>query len=146
MTKGLRFGRSLRGTLAGRSLGRRRPARLEEPHDATTFVQKPLFRTLRRIPHSDCSTAPAAGYRNTTSGALGNVGTHGWYWASSPFFSGDEQAGHLWLHAGAVKPLDDSQRANALSVRCVQHLRLLFIRLPGPWPEEKPDDLREGAN
>jgi len=52
----------------------------------------------------------------------------------------------LWLHAGTVKPLDDSQRANALSVRCVQHLRLLFIRLPGPGPEEKPDDLRKGAN
>ena len=26
----------------------------KEPHDATTFVQKPLFRTLRCIPHSDC--------------------------------------------------------------------------------------------
>ncbi|WP_304954121.1 hypothetical protein [uncultured Alistipes sp.] len=105
-----------------------------------------MFRILRCIPHSDCSFTPAAGYRLTTSGALGNVGTHGWYWASSPFFSGDEQAGHLWLHAGAVKPLDDSQRANALSVRCVQHLRLLFIRLPGPWLKEKPDDLRKGAN
>ncbi len=55
------------------------------------------------------------------------VGTHGWYWASSSFYAGDEQSGHLWLHATAVQPLDDSQRAFALSVRCVQHLRGCFF-------------------
>jgi len=36
---------------AGQGCG---PHGSKEPHDATTFVQKPLFRTLRCIPHSDC--------------------------------------------------------------------------------------------
>jgi len=88
-----------------------------------------LKNALSGIHPSDRCPAPAAGYRNNTTGALENIGTHGWYWASSPFCSGDEQSGHLWFHAACVQPLDDSQRANALSVRCVQHLpKLLFIK------------------
>ena len=33
----------------------------------------------------------------------------------------------MWFHAGLVNPLDNSNRANAFSVRCVQHLLELFF-------------------
>ena len=41
MTKGLGFGRSLRGTLAGLRCGRLRPARLEEPNDDGDEIIRP---------------------------------------------------------------------------------------------------------
>ncbi len=56
MTKGLDSGAACGARLracAGQGCG---PNGSKEPkNDATTFVQKPLFRTLRRIPLSDCS-------------------------------------------------------------------------------------------
>ncbi len=102
-------------------------ARTEEPPDATTFVQKPLFRTLRRIPHSDCFTAPAAGYRFRETGALANTGTLGAAWSSSPSAAENTGASDLWCHAAGVKPLDSSGRAHGFPVRCVQHLQTAFI-------------------
>ena len=77
MTKGLRFGRSLRGTpvdsrmFAGLRRPRLRPARLERAEERRNDNRsKPLFRTLRRIHPSDCFTTPAAGNRHREDGSL----------------------------------------------------------------------------
>ena len=64
--------------------------------------------------------APAAGYRNESSGALTNVGARGAYWASSSYAAGNINASHLTFGSGDVNPLNTANRANALSVRCVQ--------------------------
>ena len=96
--------------------------------NATTFVQKPLFRTLRVIPHSDCFTTPAAGNRNTSSGVLAFAGTNGYAWSSSPAFSGSVYAGMFNFHSGEVDPLNTgAYRGHARTVRCVQHLSKLLL-------------------
>ena len=85
-----------------------------------------LFRSCRRrllriIHSSDCfSCPPAAGYRSNASGALTNVGTEGLYWSSSSYAAGSVNAGNLNFRAGNVNPLNNTSRANGLSVRCVQ--------------------------
>ncbi|MDE5709273.1 MAG: fibrobacter succinogenes major paralogous domain-containing protein [Alistipes sp.] len=71
--------------------------------------------------------ASASGYRTHTTGALTNVGTYGTCWASSPAAAGNVNAGDLWFHAEKVLSLDSSGRANAFSVRCVQHLQAAFL-------------------
>jgi len=71
--------------------------------------------------------AVAAGLRHPSSGALTNVGTWGAYYGSSSFAAGNPNASHLAFGSGEVNPLNTANRANALSVRCVQHLRLLFF-------------------
>ncbi len=121
--RGAACGARLRAS-AGQGCG---PHGSKEPHDATTFVQKPLFRTLRCIPHSDCFTTPAAGFRFRETGDLASVGTVLACWSASSNAVGSGNAGDLWCHAGDVKPLDVSGRAYGFSVRCVQNLRLLFI-------------------
>ena len=63
---------------------------------------------------------PASGYRNRTSGALSSVGTSGFAWSSSPYASGNVNAGHLYFHASYVCPLDNNNRANGFPVRCVR--------------------------
>jgi len=83
---------------------------------------------LSGIHSSDRSQPAATGYRNNTSGALVNVGTWGPYNSSSSYASGNINASHLAFGSGDVKPLNTSNRANALSVRCVQHLRSCFRR------------------
>ncbi|WP_302585628.1 hypothetical protein [uncultured Alistipes sp.] len=65
---------------------------------------------------------PATGYRNTSTGALSNVGANGNYWSSSSYAAGNPNAGDLNFNSGAVNPLNNPNRANGLSVRCVQHL------------------------
>ncbi|MDE6045750.1 MAG: hypothetical protein K2G10_00415 [Alistipes sp.] len=74
--------------------------------------------------------APASGYRAFTSGALGVVGTEGGCWCSAPLAASNINAGDFWFHASNVNPLNNGNRAYALPVRCVQHLRLLFIFFP----------------
>ena len=64
----------------------------------------------------------AAGYRHRESGALTAVGTEGTYASSSSYAAGNINAGILWFGAGNVNPLNNGNRANARSVRCVQHL------------------------
>jgi len=66
---------------------------------------------------------PAAGYRYESSGGLTNVGTWGLCFSSSSYASGNINAGYLNLNADNVNPLNNANRASALSVRCVQHLR-----------------------
>ena len=63
-----------------------------------------------------------------------NVGTWGAYYGSSSFAAGNPNASHLAFGSGEVNPLNTANRANALSVRCVQHLRLLFIFLRAGSP------------
>ena len=59
---------------------------------------------------------------------MANVGTNGYYWSSSSRLAGDNNAGNLNFNSGNVNPLNWNNRANGFSVRCVQHLRLLFCR------------------
>lgn len=66
---------------------------------------------------------PAAGWRNEGSGDLSGVGTRGLYWSSSSYAAGNVNAGFLDFTSGNVNPLNNGNRASALSVRCVQHLR-----------------------
>ncbi|MDE6446658.1 MAG: fibrobacter succinogenes major paralogous domain-containing protein [Alistipes sp.] len=62
----------------------------------------------------------ATGYRHRESGVLTNVGGEGDVWASSSYASGNINAGFLNFNAGNVNPLNNTNRANGLSVRCVQ--------------------------
>lgn len=68
-----------------------------------------------------------AGNRHRESGALAVVGAEGIVWSSSSYAAGNHNAGNLWFHSGNVNPLNNSNRANAFSVRCVQHLLGLFF-------------------
>ena len=63
--------------------------------------------------------ASAAGHRNETTGALTNVGTYGYAWASSPW-AYDLHAGILALTASMAHPLTGGHRVAARAVRCVQ--------------------------
>ncbi len=72
----------------------------------------------------------AAGLRARETGALANVGTNGYYWSSSSYCAGNINAGNLNFGSGNVYPLNWNNRANAFSVRCVQHLQArLSLRL-----------------
>lgn len=64
---------------------------------------------------------PAAGLRYRETGALAGVGTYGYYWSSSSYAAGNLGAGFLDFGSGYVSPLDNSYRAYAFSVRCVQN-------------------------
>ncbi len=93
------------------------------PYEVTalTFAVKPLFRTLRRIPHSDCLTAPAAGYRVKSSGALACIGDESLLWSSSSNLPTSHNAAGFHFHGVDVLPLSGNNRSYAFSVRCVQH-------------------------
>ncbi|WP_290098820.1 hypothetical protein [uncultured Alistipes sp.] len=67
---------------------------------------------------------PASGYRNRETGALGGIGVEGSSWSSSSNYAGSLNAGRLIFKSDLVNPLNNTNRANGLSVRCVQHLRL----------------------
>ena len=64
----------------------------------------------------------AAGYRANTTGALTSVGAGGWCWSSSSYAAGNINAGSLNFNTSNVNPLNNNNRANGFSVRCVQHL------------------------
>ncbi len=65
----------------------------------------------------------ATGYRHRETGALTNVGTEGDVWSSSSRYAGSNNAGNLNFTSSNVNPLNNTNRAYGLSVRCVQHLR-----------------------
>ncbi len=92
------------------------------PYEVTalTFAVKPLFRTLRRIHPSDCFTAPATGYRNSTTGAFGGIGSTGAIWSSSAFADGSYNVSRLFFVESLVHPLRSVYRSYGFSVRCVQ--------------------------
>ena len=60
------------------------------------------------------------------------VGTNGYAWSSSSYAAGNLNAGNLNFNSGNVNPLNNTNRANGLSVRCVQHLPELLISFPIP--------------
>ena len=64
----------------------------------------------------------ASGNRNRETGALTVVGTNGYAWSSSPYAAGNANGGFLNFNSGNVNPLNNTNRANAFPVRCVQHL------------------------
>ena len=100
--------------------------------DASTFVVKPLFCTLRCIPHSDCFSAPAAGFRTRETGSLSSVGAAGRCWASSTLVSTVVHAGSFWGQVGEVWPLAGDYRVYGFPVRCVQaSARSCFSGIPG---------------
>ncbi|MDE5579076.1 MAG: fibrobacter succinogenes major paralogous domain-containing protein [Alistipes sp.] len=68
---------------------------------------------------------PATGYRHYSSGALTSVGEGSWCWSSSSYAAGSVNAGDMGFRSNNVNPLNSDNRANGLSVRCVQHLRRL---------------------
>ena len=81
---------------------------------------------------------PASGYRNSSSGALTNVGAYGFSWSSSPAPS-DTNAGCLYFDADHAYPLHTAYRAFARPVRCVQNLRAAFRHLrPAPHADRNP--------
>ena len=69
---------------------------------------------------------PATGYRANTTGALLNVGANGHWWSSSSYASGNINAGSFFCDDSRVNPLNNDNRANGFSVRCVQHPNGLF--------------------
>ena len=62
---------------------------------------------------------PAAGYLHRESGAVTNVAAEGDYWSSSPY-STEVNAGNLNFNSTGVYPVNATNRANGLSVRCVR--------------------------
>ena len=58
--------------------------------------------------------AAAAGYRNRTSGALGNVGSNGNWWTFAP--NSQTNARYLNFNSGNVNPLNTNNRANGYGV------------------------------
>lgn len=81
---------------------------------------------FRRTGCSDsdcCRSFPGAGNRNNVDGTLINVGVRGHYWVSSPLESGSGNASILWfINDGTLSSVQNTNRANAFSVRCVSVL------------------------
>ena len=73
----------------------------------TPLREKPRFSLLRACAVSN-------------SGELAYTSSYGYYWSSSPYYGGDNNAGSLGFYSGYVRPLSDSYRASGFSVRCVQ--------------------------
>ncbi len=65
----------------------------------------------------------AAGYRAPADGALGGVGSGGYYWSSSPSSSTDVFAVYLSFTNGRVIPVGHRSRAYGFSVRCVRDIK-----------------------
>ena len=89
-----------------------------------------LFPSLRH-PFQRLLRAPATGYRNRDTGALTEVGTGGFYFASSPYAGDHYGASYMGFNHNEVNPFwtNDRARAFALSVRCVQHLQRPLFQL-----------------
>ncbi len=87
---------------------------------AFCIVNSELFCSLRRIPFSDCFTAPATGYRYRETGELVGDGTGGHSWSASSLTTDHFQVGSLWFGSDYMGALNSTHRSHALSVRCVQ--------------------------
>jgi len=83
----------------------------------------------------DCGKQhPASGYRHNSSGALTNVGSEGDYWSASPYAVGSGNAGFLNFNSnGNVNPLNNTNRANGLPVRCARAFTLLGKKIFSTW-------------
>ena len=63
---------------------------------------------------------PIVGCRDTSGGALGNVGSIGYYWSASPHASDGERAYYLCFYDSKVSPMNYVNRCLGQSVRCVR--------------------------
>lgn len=67
---------------------------------------------------------PAAGVRYFGDGSLYNSPSYGYYWASSPYDSGSDDGGGLYMFSsGGVNPRGSSNRANGFSVRYISEFK-----------------------
>ena len=73
--------------------------------------------------HADSLFLEATGFRDTPSGALTNVGSRGYAWASTPYASGNYNGGRLRFAADMVNPLIDDRRSCGFPVRCVRNVK-----------------------
>jgi uncharacterized protein (TIGR02145 family) len=64
-----------------------------------------------------CVFLPAVGIRVTSSGALNNQGTDGYYWASTQYFT---TYGYIWPFGSGLSYWYGFSKAYGLSLRCVQ--------------------------
>ena len=129
-----------------------RPGRFSNPltarRDGVRSAVHPSMRRsgsaepLRCIQSSDCGSCFTAGLRSRETGGLAGVGTHGEYYGSSSYASGNHHAGYLNFYASHVLPLNAGARGLARSVRCVQHLRRLFFIFFRPGRRTCPAALR----
>ena len=95
----------------------------EKPNLVAGFVPQrmspvPCSKRLPQIQRFGLTAA--SGYRNLASGALSSVGLGGWSWSSSPNSAGSTNAGSLNFNDSRVNPLNNDNRANGLTVRCVR--------------------------
>ena len=72
--------------------------------------------------HKDSLFFSALGYRVSTTEALANVGTNGYYWSSSLYAADNAYAGYLSFDATNVLPLVITSRASGYPVRCVRDI------------------------
>ena len=70
--------------------------------------------------HKGSLFLPAAGLLYSNSGELAGTSSYGYYWSSSPNYGGNNNAGNLNFNSGNVNPLNNNNRANGFSVRCVR--------------------------
>jgi len=61
-----------------------------------------------------------AGRVNGSDGSLGNVGSNGNYWSSTP--NGDSNGYRLNFNSSSVNPSNNANRYNGYSVRCLVSL------------------------
>ncbi len=99
-------------------------ARPDNRREEASCPFQPAPKPLRLFGASNPAIAlgPAAGYRVNTTGALADVGANGHWWSSSSYASGNLHAGSFFCDASRMNPLNNDNRANGFSVRCVQHL------------------------
>ena len=67
-----------------------------------------------------CVFLPAAGVRNGS--AVNNASTKGYYWSSSPFFTGSNYAHFLYFTSGVLTTWGNSTRDEGCSVRLVRQV------------------------
>ena len=68
------------------------------------------------LPIAGLSSSKGLGYRTKMIG----TSTSGYYWSSSPGYGSSNYAVNLYFRSGIVYPLNNSNRANGCSVRCVR--------------------------
>ena len=63
---------------------------------------------------------PATGFRYSTSGYLGDVGTNGYFWSGSPISATSADGARLIFQDIYVNPEGSTNRSTGFPVRCVQ--------------------------
>lgn len=66
-------------------------------------------------PNGNTVFLPAAGYRG--SAGVGDVGSYGYYWSSTPYSNGVNDAYDVYFYSGNMNPQGSNYRYNGFSVR-----------------------------